>query len=339
MPFSVVANLTSKILNQQDVSVVNFIWHGGEPLLAGLDFYKKALLLQERCNHNGVKIYNSVQTNGLVMNKAWVDFLKETGFNVGMSLDGPKQVHEKHRPLVNGSSSYYFVMKTLKMLQQKKIPHGVLCVVTKNTLDLGAAKMFNFFLKNGISNFSFLQERPNYISKQKNGSISPKVSLAEFNTFIQEVFDLWYDQDDPSIRIRDFTCILGMLFGGRSTMCSYSGDCLGNDLCVDLDGDVYLCDRYIGDSKYKLGNIVVDDFSKIKNNHKLRQIICVNQDRVALHKDCKWFSICKGGCPFYAFLDDQTISVDESTCSMAHLFSHIFEKVNLELIKSGIIEK
>ncbi|MEJ2271517.1 MAG: SPASM domain-containing protein, partial [Candidatus Bathyarchaeota archaeon] len=164
------------------------------------------------------------------------------------------------------------------------------------------------------------------------------ITLAQFNDFIKGVFDLWYSQDDPSIKIRDFTCILGMLFGGKSTTCSFSGDCLGNDLCVDIDGDIYLCDRYIGDSKYKLGNIVVDDFKKIENSPKLKNLIRLNQERKAHHNSCKWFSICKGGCPFYAFLKDQTFTADENTCSMANLISHIHKKANFELMKSGVIE-
>lgn len=336
MSFRVVANLTSKILDGPNVSAVNFIWHGGEPLLAGLDFYKKAVLLQEKCNRRGIKIYNSLQTNGSLVNEVWIDFLKETGFNVGISLDGPKQIHEKQRPLANGLSSYNSVMKTLRMLQENEIPYGVLSVVTENTLKIGPTRMFNFMLKNGINTFSFLQERPNYISEQETGFVSPKINLSMFNSFLQEVFDLWYKQNDPSIRIRDFTCILKMLFGGKSTICSYSGDCLGNDLCIDVNGDVYPCDRYIGDEKHKMGNIIFDDFEKIKTSPKLRHLIDINQERLTEHKHCKWFSICKGGCPFYAFLNDQTISSNEKNCAMAQLISHIYDKVHKEIMKSKI---
>ena len=339
MPFRVVANLTAKVLNQLDVSSVNFIWHGGEPLLAGLDFYKKALLLQEKCNRNGIKIYNSLQTNGVIMNETWVDFLKKTGFHVGLSLDGPKQIHEKQRPLANGSSSYHYALKTLRLLQQNNIPYGVLCVVTKNTLKLGPAKMFHFMLTKGIRTFSFLQERPNYISEQETKSISPNINLAQFNSFVEDIFDLWYNQDDPSIRIREFTSILEMLFGGKSMICIYTGDCLGNDLCIDTNGDIYLCDRYMGDDNYKLGNIIVNDFWKVRNSSKLRHLVRVNEARVAQHKDCKWFSICKGGCPFYALLNDQAFTNDEKTCAMARFMSHIYEVVNSEIVKSGVTQK
>jgi uncharacterized protein len=330
IPFEVLSNAISKAFNQVNFNAVNFVWHGGEPLYAGKDFFEKAVFLEKKCNSRGITVCNSLQTNGTMLTDEWAKFLKAEGFNVGLSIDGPKELHDKHRKNAKGTSSFDRVLTGLQLLQAHKIPYGVLTVVNRETLEFGSEKLFKFMLQNGIKTFSFLQERPNYISATK-GELYPPITLADFNRFVAEIFDLWYCKDDPDIHVREYLNILQMLFGGQSNICINSGECFGNVLCVDTDGSVYHCDRYLDDSDYKLGNILTDNFSEIIESAKVQKLITDNSLRQAKHKNCKWSTICNGGCPFYALLKDATCTTDEKTCSNAALIEHIYERVKLDL--------
>jgi uncharacterized protein len=329
IPFRVVAHTISKVFQQPDLESVTFVWHGGEPLFAGQDFFKKALFLEEKCNSRGIAISNSLQTNGTMLTDEWAKYLKEAGFNVGLSIDGPKELHNKHRRYLNNKNSFSKVLDALRLLQNHGIPYGVLSVVNKDTLEVGSKKMFEFMLENKIKTFSFLQERPNYISSQ--GAINPAITLRDFNKFVAEVFDLWYNKDDPDLHVREFSSILQTFFGGQSNVCIYGGDCFGNIVCIDTDGAVYHCDRYMDDEEYKLGNILVNDFSEIRGSAKVKKLQLQNTQRVTEHKKCKWLTTCRGGCPFYSLLNDATCTNQEETCANASLIKHIYERVKTEL--------
>ncbi len=125
---------------------VQFIWHGGETTTVGIDFYERAMFLQARYLRSGCAVRNDIQTNGTLIDKNWASFFADNGFGVGISIDGPPELHDRHRRFANGKGSFTSVMNGINQLRSFGIKPSVLMVIDKDTLELGAQKIFDFFL-------------------------------------------------------------------------------------------------------------------------------------------------------------------------------------------------
>ena len=324
MSLDTLSQVIKKALNYADY--VEFIWHGGEPLLMGIQFYEKVVELQKRYKHEGQTIENSLQTNGTLISQEWVNFFKANDFHVGVSLDGPPEVHSANRIFRNGQGSFEQVMRGIRLLRENGVKFGVLAVITKETVRLGAKRFLDFFIENGIFSIGILRQRP-----ALNIGRTDALPREEFEKFAIELFDYWYSLDDPRIRIRGFDAILNSILGTRSGVCIFSGDCVGRYLGITPVGDVYHCDEFMFDERYKLGNIREHTFEEILNpmNPKL---IRIRLEDLETKKSisCKYSKICNYGCPKDRYFLSRIYN-EEGTCGWCNVIDHIYKRVMKDL--------
>src|SRR5207248_2036076 len=195
------AHMTAKTLRASNMRSVRFIWHGGEPLVRGRAFYEKALLLQQLCASEGQRVTNSVQTNGMLIDEKWAKFLRENQFEVGLSFDGPRSLHNQQRRTAGGRDSWHKAINAIRIFKEYGVQFGALVVVTDDTIRLGADALFASLLEAGITSFGLLHLRP---ESSPTATYDPDVDfvpLHRFDEFQIRMFDLWFDADDPEVRI------------------------------------------------------------------------------------------------------------------------------------------
>lgn len=337
LEFETIAHLTAKSLRVADMRSVRFIWHGGEPLVRGRDFYKKALFLQDQTRRDGQTVINGLQTNGTLVDEEWARFFHDHHFEVGLSLDGPRSLHDQQRPTADRRGSWDKAMRAVQLFREHNVPFGALIVVSDETIRLGADAMFAFLIENGVNCFAMLHLRP---ESRPDGMYDPGsdyVALDRFNRYQMRMFDLWFAHNDPDIHIREFDSILSMLLGGNASVCTLAGGCIGKHFGVNVNGDIYHCDRYVSDNDYRLGNIVTDDWGAIFSREEIRVLQERNRKRLAGYVDCSYLPICHGGCPHNYYIDRRSIrNFDGRCCGEASLIAHIRQRLSESLDGSRI---
>lgn len=313
--FEVLAHLVKKALKTG--ADVNFIWHGGEPLLLGKEFYRKAVWLQQRCKLPQQRVTNSLQTNGTLLEEGWLDFFDQAGFSIGLSLDGPAQLHDKHRVLAKGPGTFEQVMRAARLMKERNREFGVLAVVTEDTIRLGAKEFFRFFVDNGLKKFDLLCQHPAI-----NVGRGEYISRLAQSRFLRDVFDLWLVEDDPEVCIREFDSILRRLIGGQHTLCMLAGGCIGKYFAIDPDGSIFHCDEFMFDQNYNLGNIRTTDFQALQSTDKIQYLNRENDENIRA-LDCPWVSVCNGGCPKDRYIN-RKFGLTARCCGFADLIEHIW---------------
>jgi len=326
MSIDTVSNTIKKALDYADY--VEFVWHGGEPLLMGIHFYEEVVELQKKFKRENQVIMNSIATNGTLISQEWVDFFKANDFHVGVSLDGPPEVHNANRIFKSGQGSFEQMMRGIRLLKENGVEFGVLAVITKETVRLGAKRFLDFFIENGIFNIGILPQKP-----ALNIGRTDALPREEFEKFAIELFDYWYSLDDPRIEIRDLNAILDRIFGAESKICIFGGDCRGKIVAITPNGDVYPCDEFMFDDSYNLGNVREQTFEEMLNptNPKL---IRIGLEDLETKKSisCKYSKICNNGCPKDRYVLSKVYN-EEGTCGWCNVIDHIYKRVMKDLGK------
>lgn len=201
-----------------------FAFQGGEPTLRGLDFYKTLIELVEKHNHRKIKVNYAIQTNGILIDDEWAAFFAENNFLVGLSLDGPEEIHNLNRKMQNGDISYNKVMKAARIMTKYKVDFNILCVVTGRVAKR-IGKIYNFFKKQG---FNFLQFIPCLEPlESQRGTSDYYLSIKEFENYLITLFDLWYNDfiKGEYISIRHIDNFINIVMGNPPEMCSMAGRC------------------------------------------------------------------------------------------------------------------
>jgi uncharacterized protein len=208
-------------------------------------------------------------------------------------------------------------------MRKRGMNFGVLAVITEDTIKLGAKKFFNFFIENSINNFSLLTQQPAVIAGQDNF-----VSRRRYSKFLNDIFDLWYELDDPQIKIRDFESIISAILGGKHRICQLGGGCMGKYFAIDTSGDVYHCDEFMFDPHYKIGNIHFDNIENMSSGNGI-EVLRTENGKEIQQLDCKWLPICKGGCPKDRYVGKMFSEGKKiQCCGYADLIEHIFSRIN-----------
>ncbi|MGH1368719.1 MAG: radical SAM protein [Maritimibacter sp.] len=327
MGFDVLANVTAKALAAKDQQVVNFIWHGGEPLVLGRDYFARALALQKEFIQPGQYVINSLQTNGTLLTDDWCDFLSRNKITLGISIDGPRDLHDMNRRYANGKSSYEDVKRAISMAERHNLSFGVLMVLNENTQKLTPAEIFDFMLNDiGVTAFSFLPAVPDNMAEEVSGEImaSDYFDMRQYEAFMQGIFDHWYALGDSTIQIREIDGIMRGLMKGNPGVCTLAGGCLGENFHIDAGGEVSHCDKYLGDPAFQLGNILDTDFDAIRGSAVMQGLIAEEAARQEKLKRCSNFGVCHGGCPHDRYIArkyDETHS--GACCGQGGLIDHI----------------
>lgn len=271
----------------------SFGFQGGEPTLRGLDFFRKAVELQKKYNVHGTRISNAIQTNGLLLDEEWADFLHDNHFLVGLSLDGDKALHDANRIDTSGKGTYSRVFHAAQLLTAHQVDFNILTVITGKTAD-AISRIYSFYRRSG---FLYQQYIPCLDPLDGERGATPYALTPEkYAKFLKTLFDLWYRdvQSGKFIYIRYFENLMGILLGQRPESCGMTGSCMIQNV-IEADGTVYPCDFYCLDP-WKLGNVREDDFAEMMQNRKAREFIDVSLQKPAACKDCPWYNLCHGGC-------------------------------------------
>lgn len=268
------------------------IWHGGEPLLAGLDYFHKIIEIEKKYTRAGYKIFNAVQTNGTLINDEWASFFKENDFSVGISMDGPEEIHDIHRKSKNNRSSFETIYPNLLLLKERKIPVSIISVITKESVE-HCQKVFKFFDELEIPFVDFI---PCFMNKDEM-----TLNVESYSKFMIELFDLWTASSNKDLIIRFLNDIKkknDILKTGKGIICvgcELIGRC-GENFSIQTNGDIYWCECLSTIERFKIGNIKEINLNDIQKSEKFNifKSICneINQECFA----CEVFHICKGGC-------------------------------------------
>jgi uncharacterized protein len=270
-----------------------FAFQGGEPTIAGIDFFEKCIELEKKYNTKKLKISNSLQTNGMFIDEKWAQFLHDNNFLVGLSLDGPKDVHNLNRIDVKGDGSFNRVMKTVELFNKYKVEYNILSVVTSQSARY-ANKIYNFFKKKGFRYLQFI----NCLDplNQEPGKQLYSLKPDELEKFLKITFDNWYEDfiRGDFISIRYFDNLISIILGNKAEACNMTGVCQCNCV-IEADGGVYPCDFYVLD-KWHLANIKDCDIREIINCETSHKFVALSTNLPQKCKECKWIGLCRGGC-------------------------------------------
>lgn len=274
-------------------SYVGFAFQGGEPTIAGLDFYRRLVELEATYNRKQLRIGNAIQTNGMLIDAEWAQFFAENQFLVGLSLDGPKEIHDLNRVDSRDKGSYNQVMKTVNLFNQHHVEYNILSVVSK-LVARHIEQVYNFFVKQGFGYLQFipcldgLGEEPG----QNPYSLTPQI----YGDCLKRLFDLWYRdvQKGRRISIRMFDNILQILLGMQPESCDMNGYCTAN-IVIEADGSVYPCDFYVLD-QWKTGNIFDHEIWELLRGETAQAFVAVSRAIALQCGRCEYFGVCRGGC-------------------------------------------
>lgn len=305
---------TREYIEAQTMNQVLFTWHGGEPLLRSIDFYRKALSLQQKYA-GGRRIDNVIQTNGTLLTDEWCEFFAQNHWLVGISIDGPQPDHDHYRLTAAGKPSWKKVMQGIKLLKKHGVEWNAMAVVNAYNVN-HPLEFYRFFKENGCQ---FLQFTPIVERQTRHEDGRTLASLADKNEiplseasvtpeqwgyFLCAIFDEWVRKDVGKIFVEIFDCTLANWMGVSPGICAYSKEC-GHAGVMEHNGDVYSCDHFVF-PEYKLGNIrdhsLIDmlygeqqqEFSRLKHSSLPRQC-----------KECDMEFACHGECPKNRFMKDK----------------------------------
>lgn len=294
---------------------VRYTWHGGEPTLAGLSFFQKAVDLQKKYKKENQKITNGIQTNATLINDQWGEFLAENNFYVSTTLDGPQKFHNLYR-----NNSYAKVMNGIKILSQYVKRVGIILVINDKNV-YSPKEIYDFFCSQ--SWFSGFELHPCMPIDRNSNNFVPKED--DLLNFMCTIFDLWWEQDNPKIQIRSCNDIIRVLVGDYPKTClSQKKGCM-HIASIDYDGNVYTCSRFMQEKKAILGNILKSDLSDFICGEKAEDIYkkMINVSEKCL--SCEWFDFCGGGCAYQKLLSDYS---DQYQCrTRRRFFEYVVPKI------------
>lgn len=251
--------------------VASFTWQGGEPMLAGLDFFKKVVELQAKYAPRNTMITNAIQTNGTLITEKWARFFKEYNFLVGVSIDGPRKINDKRRVTAAKTGSFQRIMKGIENLRKYQVDFNILTVVHEDNVHR-PRELMEFYEREG---FRFVQFIPGMDFRAQEAYKEPQylITPKEYGDFLCEVFDIWYNDGYPKMSIRFFDTMLNVYLNRQADLCIHRKYC-ANTIVLEQNGDAYPCDFYIQDD-YKLGNVGTDRLEDLLNSEiyrKFRQL-------------------------------------------------------------------
>ena len=288
---------------------ITFCWHGGEPLMAGLPFFRKAMELQKKYAGDKV-IENTLQTNGILVNEEWCSFFKENNFLVGLSLDGPEDIHDAFRHDCGGAPTFARVMKTVELMTRTGTEFNILSTV--NARSEGRGTEVYRFLRALNPYMQFLPvveyvrqrpgKRPLIVSPDEEDAVEApwSVSSKGYGQFMCDVFDEWMKSDVGNCFVQLFDVTLANWCGVQPPLCAF-GEICGDGMVVEHNGDVYSCDHFVY-PEYRLGNIMEGELVDMYRSDEQQSFGRDKRDALPMEcKRCNYYFLCHGECPKHRF--------------------------------------
>lgn len=295
---------------------VAFTWQGGEPTLLGLDFFRQAVALQLRYG-SGRRISNSFQTNGVLLDDAWCEFFRRHNFLIGLSLDGPEDIHDEFRRTAGGQTSHNAVMRALQLLQRHGVEYNTLSCVNRRS-SREPLRVYEFLRDAGVRFMQFLPvvERvagdaeaaagiwlhsPGGESDAEARVTDWSVLPEDYGRFLTDIFDVWVKRDVGRAFVMNFEWALANYAGRPGTVCHHQPAC-GRSVVVEHNGDVYACDHYVY-PQYRLGNVGENSFTAMLDSPGQEEFGKSKYDSLSDQcRQCRVLKGCWGGCPKHRFV-------------------------------------
>jgi len=299
--------------------VILFVWHGGEPTLAGLDFYRHAVELQKHYLPQGWTCWNNLQTNGTLLNDEWCSFLAEAHFDVGLSIDGTRWLHDACRKDRRGRGTYEQVVAAVHCLQTHGIQPELLCVVTSAV----AKEPISVYQALRNLNTGWVQFIPIVEHAPDGQMTSESVTGEAYGHFLCTVFDEWLHHDLGTMEVQFFAETSLVWTGGTANLCWMAPTC-GRVLIVEHDGGVYACDHFVT-PEHRIGDLETSLLSALVDAPIQRRFGDDKRDRLpAQCLSCSWLVVCNGGCPKdrFALAEDGEPGINYLCSGLRQFFAH-----------------
>ncbi|MCL1840364.1 MAG: anaerobic sulfatase maturase [Propionibacteriaceae bacterium] len=292
MADDVLERLIARFIAASPGPEVSFVWHGGEPTLAGLGFYERVVALEQKYLPDGWQCWNSLQTNGVLLDDAWADFLVAHRFDVGLSIDGTSWIHDEFRPDPGGRGSYRAAAAAAGRLMARGLRPDLLCTVTSVT----AAEPLAVYRNLKSFGTGWMQFIP-IVNRDATGALtSESVTGQAYGDFLCAIFDEWVRHDLGTTDVQLFAETARIVAGGQPGLCWMAPTC-GRALVVESDGGVYSCDHFVTPA-HRLGDVVADGLGTLVDSDVQRQFGQAKRDGLpARCTSCPWLGFCNGGCP------------------------------------------
>lgn len=297
-------------IEAQTSTEVQFTWHGGEAMMRKLDFYRKVIALQQYYGR-GLQIFNCLQTNGTLLNDEWCKFLRDNGWLVGISIDGPQEFHDEYRRNKAGKTSFGQTMRGLNLLKRYGVEWNAMAVVNDYNADY-PDEFYEFFRNIGCQ---YLQFTPVVERKKADGMLSAgtetegdvtdfSVRPEQWGRFLCRVFDFWRKRDVGKIFVQLFDATLANWVGAEPGVCTLARTC-GHAGAVEHNGDVYSCDHFVF-PEYKIGNLRTHSVTEMMYNPRQQAFGAAKQDALPRQcRKCRWLFACNGECPRNRFVQTE----------------------------------
>ncbi len=295
---------TRQYIEAQHVPLVTFAWQGGEPTLMGLDFYRQAVGYQQRYRKPGMEIQNALQTNGTLLDDDWCTFFRENNFLIGLSLDGPKHLHDAYRVDKGGRPTFGKVMAAARLLQQHGVEFNILTTLHAANADhpLEIYRFLRDEVGTQFMQFIPIVERDNATGFQEGSAVTTRsVTAQQYGDFMRIIFDEWVRRDVGRVFVQLFDVALAAWCGENPGLCIFEETC-GTALALEHNGDVYSCDHFV-EPKYLVGNINLIPLETIVASDQQHQFGLAKRDTLPAYcLQCPVRFVCNGGCPKDRFI-------------------------------------
>ena len=278
---------------------VVFSWHGGEPTTLGVDFFRKAVEIERKHRPAGWRMRNGIQSNGVLLDEDWCRFLAAEDFRVGLSLDGPAELHDPYRVTLGGQPTHRLAMRGYQLLRKHAVRADILCVVQSLNVH-HPLTVYRFFRAIGASFLGFLpavEQAPGTAT-----GVSPHTPSADaYGTFLCHIFDEWIERDTDRIAVQTFEEAARPALGMEHSLCVFRETC-GQVPVIERNGDFFPCDHYV-DREHLLGNIRDTPLAELLNSPAQRAFGEAKRDALPrCCRECEVLPMCHGGCPKYRFI-------------------------------------
>jgi uncharacterized protein len=310
---------------EQGGGSISFGWQGGEPTLMGLDFFRNAVSYQQRYGC-GQTVGNGLQTNGILIDRKWAEFLREYNFLVGLSLDGPEHIHDRYRFDCGGKGTWAQVADRAGLLLDAGVAVNALVVVNDHAVHF-PDEIYNYHKKIGITHLQFipcLEPDPRLVDAQASFS----TPVEEYGRFLARVFDLWladFRGGKPTTSIRFFDSVFYAYVGLTPPDCTLLFEC-GVYVVVEHNGDVYSCDFFV-EPRWRLGNVLEGSLAGMLNSEQQALFGRLKSSLAADCLQCRWLPYCRGGCPKDRRFNTSDRKLDHFCASYKIFFAHAHERL------------
>jgi uncharacterized protein len=278
---------------------VAFSWHGGEPTTLGVDFFRKAVELERKHKPAGWRVRNGIQTNGVLLDEEWARFLVAEGFSIGLSLDGPAELHDAYRVTRGGQPSHRQAMRGYELLRKYGIHTDIVCVV-HNLNVRHPLTVYRFFREIGCAYLGFLpavERAPD--TAEGVGLYTP--AAEEYGAFLCQIFDEWIGRDTNRLAVQIFEEAARPALGMEHSLCVFRETC-GQIPVIEHNGDFFPCDHFV-DREHRSGNINETPLGELLESQAQRDFGEAKRDGLPRYcRECEVLAMCHGGCPKYRFI-------------------------------------